>query len=269
MSKQQKLARVEDLKVDIATFCQKLMSKPEASVHGTSDEPSKLRQMLEFCKDPDVMVRKLSILSLVAVFKDIIPEYRIRLPTAAERKTRLKKEVRLLWRFERELLEGYQSYLQILNQYVSSGEVSSLGSISIRCMCTMLVSKPKFNFRENLLKTVVLKLNSKVDATRNQCFSCIKTLLTNDPTSEITLEVITHISKLVKSNLKSSLAGIREEVITATFDCLLVADLKDEKRALEAKKVKKKRKRRRKREEEVATVSEISHMLSEVGVTFS
>lgn len=48
------------------------------------------------------------MLSQYAVFKDIIPSYRIRVPTAAEMATKVSKEVHRLRAQEAALLRAYQ-----------------------------------------------------------------------------------------------------------------------------------------------------------------
>ena len=71
-----------------------------------ADGPSKLAQLQELCTHEDLQVCKLAMLSLLAVFKDVLPGYRIRLPTAKEKQVQVTKSVRLLRTFERRLLTG-------------------------------------------------------------------------------------------------------------------------------------------------------------------
>ena len=54
--------------------------------------------------DPDAEVRNLAMLSELAVFRDILPGYRIRLPTAAERAQKTTKEVRKIREYEAALM---------------------------------------------------------------------------------------------------------------------------------------------------------------------
>lgn len=59
-------------------------------------------------EDDDDRVRHFAILSQYAVFKDIIPGYRIRVPTAAELATKVSKEVHRVRGQEAALLKSYQ-----------------------------------------------------------------------------------------------------------------------------------------------------------------
>ena len=93
---------------------------------------------------------------------------------------------------------------------------------------------------------VVPLMDGEDTAVAEECIACVRQLLLDDPTGEITLEVITAISKLLRSK-----GEVSAEVIKVTFHCKLVADLKDEHRAKQARVTKKVRKRRRKKADEV------------------
>jgi nucleolar complex protein 3 len=71
--------------------------------------------------DEDTTVKKLVALSVLAVFKDILPSYRIR-EEDEEKETgvKLSKDVRKLREYELTMLAYYLRYLQTLEQYISS-----------------------------------------------------------------------------------------------------------------------------------------------------
>ena len=48
-----------------------------------------LEELNQLCKDTDSVISQLAIVSMTEVFKDIIPGYRIRLPTEAERNNKV------------------------------------------------------------------------------------------------------------------------------------------------------------------------------------
>lgn len=97
------------------------------------------------CFQDDAIAQKLAVLSLLEVFKDIIPgydaltrmtrathththtvsdfhylsglnRYRIRMPTAEEKQMKVSKEVKKVREFEARLLSSYQKYLQKLEK---------------------------------------------------------------------------------------------------------------------------------------------------------
>lgn len=60
------------------------------------------------------MVRKLAILSQLAIFKDIIPGYRIRALTDAEKSEKVSQMVARTRDWEQGLVTIYQTYLRLL-----------------------------------------------------------------------------------------------------------------------------------------------------------
>jgi len=62
----------------------------------------------------DPMVRKLAILSQLAIFKDIIPGYRIRALTDAEKSEKVSQMVARTRDWEQGLVTIYQTYLRLL-----------------------------------------------------------------------------------------------------------------------------------------------------------
>lgn len=66
----------------------------------------------------DPTVRKLAILSQVAVFKDIIPGYRIRSLTKLERSEKVGQAVAIVREWEQGLVGVYQKFLQLLESEI-------------------------------------------------------------------------------------------------------------------------------------------------------
>jgi nucleolar complex protein 3 len=100
-------ARRQEAKKTMATAAQALLADPEGQVS------KQLRILLALLHDRDAVVCRLAMLSLLAVFRDVIPGYRIRPVEEKEQEgVAVSKEVRKLWEFESALLKGYQSYLK-------------------------------------------------------------------------------------------------------------------------------------------------------------
>lgn len=66
----------------------------------------------------DPIIRKLAFVSQLAVFKDIIPGYRIRPLTDIEKAEKVSQMVQRVRDYEQGLVAVYQSYLQTLEQDV-------------------------------------------------------------------------------------------------------------------------------------------------------
>lgn len=103
------------------------LGKPGVGRTLVSKKQNSLASLHGLCGDGDPVVRRLTMLSCVAVFKDIVPSYRIRAAGAAEGGegsggTKVKKDVRKLRDYEAALLAGYQRFLKFLEWTVSEGE---------------------------------------------------------------------------------------------------------------------------------------------------
>lgn len=64
----------------------------------------------------DPIIRKLAVLSELAIFKDIIPGYRIRALTDAEKAEKVSQMVARTRDWEQGLVGIYQGYLRLLEQ---------------------------------------------------------------------------------------------------------------------------------------------------------
>jgi len=176
---------------------------------------SKMKRLLELANlwkgsgTDDYLTSRLATLSLLAVFQDILPSYRIRLPTAAERNVRVAKETKQLWDFERSLLQSYQQYLNILNAVWEAGYGSphsshhsssqlALSVSAILCLCELLKSSPHFNFRSNILATVVRHMTNSNAEVSASCCASVAYVFKTDAQGEIALEATRLLSKLIK-----------------------------------------------------------------------
>lgn len=69
----------------------------------------------------DPTIRKLAILSQVAVFTDIIPGYRIRSLTDQEKSEKVGQAIARLREWEQGLVGVYQKFLQLLESEIKGG----------------------------------------------------------------------------------------------------------------------------------------------------
>lgn len=124
----------------------------------------------------DVAIRKLAILSQLAVFKDIIPGYRIRTLTDKEKAEKVGQMVARTREWEQGLVLVYQSYLRGLEAELKGRHhfapphvlalniheaKSALADVALKCMCTLASDVTHFNFRVNLMACIVARLSKK------------------------------------------------------------------------------------------------------------
>ncbi|KAF2477541.1 nucleolar complex-associated protein 3 [Lindgomyces ingoldianus] len=164
-----------------------------------------LRTLAHLAASENNTVRKLALATQVAIFKDLIPGYRIR-PLPEDNMTdKVSKEVRKLRAFEQKLVSSYQAYVQELAKLTKisssalSEESTSLATVAMSCACNLLVTVPHFNFRGELLKIVIGKLSTKrVDGDFVKCRESLETLFQNDEDGNASLDAVTMLTKMMK-----------------------------------------------------------------------
>lgn len=73
-----------------------------------------LKRLNEIYDDAAVQIRMLAIGTMLAVYKDLIPGYRIRALSEEEMKAKVTKEVRKVRGFEQALVSGYSGFVKLL-----------------------------------------------------------------------------------------------------------------------------------------------------------
>lgn len=154
-----------------------------------------MKELRDLSKDSSDAVKKLLILSELAVYKDLAPGYRITVHHEDDPKVKvlssyinslilrmsnilfwkISKDVKKLREFEATLLAAYQKYLQYLDHLIKSAmrnqnadvSESSLPAIAIRCLTQLLLDLTFFNYRSNIIQTLVPLMNSHIDVVRN------------------------------------------------------------------------------------------------------
>ena len=217
----------------IAELAENVLEDPQERVKSCKQKavPNKksnaLQMLAGLCEDSDAAVRKFAVLSIMAIFQDILPGYRIRLPTAVEKAVKVKKKVLKQWQYEEALLGAYQRFLKLLERLVSShlpntepakppklgsqGYAArllkhkeaqlelSLGVVAMTAMCEMLKSHPHFNFRSNLLGQIVPRADARWESVRALCCGALTEVIAGDKAGDISVELVKMISKLIKN----------------------------------------------------------------------
>ena len=160
----------------------------------------------QFGQSSNPTVKKLGLATQLAVYKDVIPGYRIRPLSEEDMEVKVSKEVRKLRAYEQALVSAYQGYIRDLAKLANTGQRwtakdggPSLNSIAISCACALLTAVPHFNFRGDLLKILVGKLSTrKVDADFVKCRETIETLFKNDEDGTASLDAVSILTKMMK-----------------------------------------------------------------------
>ncbi|GAA5866397.1 hypothetical protein JCM8547_000765 [Rhodosporidiobolus lusitaniae] len=166
-------------------------------------------------------IRIMAAVSLLAVFIDVVPGYRIRALTDAEKDQQVSQMVARQREWENGLVATYKRFLELCEAEVS--ENSPIASASLHCLCTLAREKPDFNFAVNIMDTVVKRLGRKGwDDGHQMCLDTVIHLFQNDTTTDASNSL--HLVRLISRLVRARAFAIRPEVISA----LLNLRLKDE-----------------------------------------
>ncbi|KAJ3126073.1 Nucleolar complex protein 3 [Physocladia obscura] len=188
-----------DAQETLAELASDIIQNPE-------DNLGNLKQMYQITGAHDPVIQKLGLLSQLTVFRDIIPGYRIRPLTDAEKAVTVTKDVRKIRDFEEGLLSHYQYYLQQLESSLrrncsqGAGCDSSIAIVAIQCMSELLTTLTHFNFRVNLLSAIVSKMGTKspVQVGAIACNAICK-LFDMDISGEPSLEAVKLVARMIKN----------------------------------------------------------------------
>lgn len=169
-------------------------------------------------------VRKLALATQAAVYKDVIPGYRIRAYKEDDLGSRVSKEVRKTRQYEQSLLSGYQNYVKHLAVCARPGERgdASLRLVAINCVCTLLTSVPHFNFRGDLLKVVVDQVAKRETSPELvKCLSTLGSFFAEDTDGGASLEAVQILTKMMRAKDYR----VDESVLNTLFHLRLLSEL--------------------------------------------
>ncbi|XP_004680664.1 PREDICTED: nucleolar complex protein 3 homolog [Condylura cristata] len=223
--------KLQEKKMHIAVLASAILSDPESNIKKLKE----LRSML-MEQDPDVAVtvRKLVVISLMELFKDITPSYKIRPLTEAEKSTKTRKETQKLREFEEGLVSQYKFYLENLEQMVKDWKqrklkksnvlslkaYKGLAEVAVKSLCELLVALPHFNFHNNIIVLIVPLMNDMSKVISEMCCEAVKKLFKQDKLGQASLGVIKVISGFVKGRNYE----VRPEMLK-TFLCLRIKEV--------------------------------------------
>ncbi|NXG90798.1 NOC3L protein, partial [Stercorarius parasiticus] len=205
----QRRQKLQERKMHIAALASAILSAPDSNIKKLKE----LRAML-MEQDPNVavIVRKLVMVSLMEILKDIVPSYKIRPLTEAEKATKVKKETQKVREFEEGLVSQYKFYLENLEQtikdwkqrklkksnVISLKAYKGLAEIAVKCLCELLVALPHFNFHNNIIVLIVPLMNDASKMISELCCEAVKKLFKQDKLGYASLGVVKVISGFVR-----------------------------------------------------------------------
>ena len=212
--------------------------------------------LLELVADVDVQVARLSMLSIFAIMRDVIPAYKIRPQHEREKDDVVQsKEVKQLWAHENALLKAYQSYLKVLlnafkgqKDLPTSKSALTLGRAAAKCLASLVTALPHFNFSGDILQVIVPGIANKDEEIKRECAGAISALVKDGLKSAESGQAAVEATQLLADFVRRrDCTGLPPEVVSClmefTFpDIISAEDLADAKRSRKSKKKKGKRK---------------------------
>nr|CAH7714599.1 unnamed protein product [Callosobruchus chinensis] len=216
---------IREKKLLVGNLCATLLENPEEKV---TNLRTLLSIMNEDLKEAYFTVRKFTILSLLEVFKDILPSYEIK--KTINEGVKLKKDTLKLHKYEENLLTYYKQFLKKLEKHLfilmkkkgdfrrKSEDEIKLGILAVEAMSDLLITHPYFNFSENIGRVVVPFLTSYDKSIRENVKNKIKQLFKEDKKGDITLTILRIINNFLKTH---------SNVRTDMLEVLLVLNLRN------------------------------------------
>ena len=176
-----------------------------------------------------VAVQKLVLATQVAVYKDVIPGYRIRAYKDDDLSTKVSKDVRVQRQYEHSLVTNYQTFVKRLGFLAKAkgngDEEVSLRSVAISCACSLLLGVPHFNFRTELLNILIsVMAGREVTPDFIKCVETFETFFEADDDGAPSMEAVSLLTK----TMKAKDFRVREEVLNTFFRLRLLSELAPE-----------------------------------------
>lgn len=150
-------------------------------------------------RDVSPATRRMAALSCVAVLRDLIPAYRIRLPTDKELAMQVSSEVEALRAYERQLLRGHEAAVGLLRGWLRGGEQQQRLA-AVRGLAALLEKGRDFNGVDQLIGGLVPSCNSADDEERAVACGALTELFGADVAGEATLLAVRSMAALLKTS---------------------------------------------------------------------
>ncbi|EST09443.1 CCAAT-binding factor [Kalmanozyma brasiliensis GHG001] len=184
-------------------------------------------------------IRQLAMLSMLAVFVDILPGYRIRSLSEKEQEEKVGQDVARRREFEAGLVGVYREFLELCEAELKAASallagqepekgkkkpapgVGKLEKPAVKVFTTLATRAVHFNFRTNILGVVVARMSRRQwGPDEEACFEAIQSVILSDLTGEVSLEVVRLVHRMTKER--------RYKVNSRVLDLLLSLRLRDE-----------------------------------------
>lgn len=161
--------------------------------------------------------------SLLEVFKDILPAYRVKenLEERADnkgKKVQLRKQTKELQEYEAHLIKYYKIFIHRMERMIDCIKAPNkrksafydglletrrsrerIALVGAKCLCNMIVANPHFNLRDQVINIIAPLLANKNEDISRLCCDTFVALFKQDKLGEMSLTVVKACSKVIKA----------------------------------------------------------------------
>lgn len=211
--------QVLEAKEEIAKLAGLLNEDPE-------EHASAFKKLAQLGNGRPIPVQKLVLAAQVAVYKDAIPGYRIRVYRDEDLGSKVSKEVRKTRQYEQSLVTNYGTYVKHLaslaKQKPDNDDAASLRTVAVSCACSLLRAVPHFNYRTELLAVIANQLlNREPTPEFLKCIETVNELFESDDDGAASLETVNIIAKVMRAKH----FRVRQEVLDCFLHLRLLSEL--------------------------------------------
>ncbi|XP_058058231.1 nucleolar complex protein 3 homolog [Anopheles bellator] len=213
---------IQEKQLLIGSHCAAILENPDARIDNIAVLLDCLRETNKDGSNNFLSIRKIAMISLVEIFRDIVPEYRVGIVDKVQQK--LKKDTVARVNYENKLLAFYKQYLQQLETVIKtyhrnkrqsknvSADTLQLLDTSVNCLCDLVLAHPYFNYTQNIVQVLVPILNDVKPNLRKIVHACFSTLFKTDTRLDLTHHVVRHINLLISKKERN--------IFPETISCL-------------------------------------------------
>mmetsp|Transcript_67318 Transcript_67318/g.217349 ORF Transcript_67318/g.217349 Transcript_67318/m.217349 type:complete len:716 (-) Transcript_67318:100-2247(-) len=156
----------------------------------------------------DARTRQLALLSAVAVFKDLVPAYRIREPTEQEKAVQRSQQVLSLERHEFALLQAYRRLLPLLEAAMRREPCTFAAALA-----ALVKAAADFNYRHRLIGSAVKHAGSSHASVRQTVAEALQEVLAADGRLEASREIVLAVGRLAQAAAAGAAQGLGHELL--------------------------------------------------------
>jgi len=214
-------ARIRRIQISLASLCQEILADPEQYI--TAGNLSVVIGVAR--NDVDLAVRQMALISATQVLIDVVPMYRIRIPTQEEIEKEkqtgviLSREVLQTRRYEKQLVKDYTDLVRLccncVRKVMASDLLTTLDAgvdpyeverealrglplVALKNLCRLFERAYNFNYAKEICAFLSSVLTSRFVTFRDIVASTVRVIFKSDIAGDASLEIVRAISNVFK-----------------------------------------------------------------------